>query len=272
MEDYLALLSQTDAYYAQILEFENQKADAGLGPSDATIDRILESCESYRIDPDQNFLTETFAARLASLEQEVPLTPEQKADLHSRHLSAIQGHFIPAYEAMIQGMTALKGRGINDGGLAGARDGKQYYEYLVKTGPGLSYTVPELKEALKARIQKDYEALGRILRETPAAGLENASFSLTDPQAILLDLQEQMKGLFPELSQCGYEVRQVPSCLEGSLSPAFYLTAPVDNRDQNVIYINGGSTDSRKDLYTTLAHEGFPGHLCLLYTSDAADE
>ena len=256
VEDYLDLLSQTDAYYAQILEFENQKADAGLGPSDATIDRILESCESYRIDPDQNFLTETFAARLASLEQEVPLTAEQKADLHSRHLSAIQGHFIPAYEAMIQGMTALKGRGINDGGLAGARDGKQYYEYLVKTGPGLSYTVPELKEALKARIQKDYEALGRILRETPAAGLENASFSLTDPQAILLDLQEQMKGLFPELSQCGYEFR-----LEASLSPAFYLTAPVDDRDQNVIYINGGSTDSRKDLYTTLAHEGFPGHL-----------
>lgn len=128
------------------------------------------------IDPDQNFLTETFAARLAALEQEVPLTAEQKADLHSRHLSAIQGHFIPAYEAMIQGMTVLKGRGINDGGLAGARDGKQYYEYLVKTGPGLSYTVPELKEALKARIRKDYEALGRILRETPAAGLENASF------------------------------------------------------------------------------------------------
>lgn len=60
-------------------------------------------------------------------------------------------------------MTVLKGRGINDGGLAGARDGKQYYEYLVKTGPGLSYTVPELKEALKARIRKDYEALGRIL-------------------------------------------------------------------------------------------------------------
>lgn len=115
VEDYLSLLSQTDAYYAQILEFENQKADAGLGPSDATIDRILESCESYRIDPDQNFLTETFAARLAALEQEVPLTPEQKADLHSRHLSAIQGHFIPAYESMIQGMTALKGRGINDG-------------------------------------------------------------------------------------------------------------------------------------------------------------
>lgn len=123
MEDYLALLSQTDAYYTQILEFENQKADAGLGP------RTLPSTGSWNpvratgSIPDQNFLTETFAARLAALEQEIPLTAEQKADLHSRHLSAIQGHFIPAYETMIQGMTALKGRGINDGGLAGAKDG-----------------------------------------------------------------------------------------------------------------------------------------------------
>ena len=51
VEDYLALLSRMDAYYGQILSFENQKADAGLGPSDASIDQILVSCESYRIDP-----------------------------------------------------------------------------------------------------------------------------------------------------------------------------------------------------------------------------
>lgn len=72
-----------------------------------------------------------------------------------------------------------------------------------------------------------------------------------------------MKGLFPELSQCGYEVRQVPSCLEGSLSPALLSDGScwTWTGTQNVIYINGGSTDSRKDLYTTLAHEGFPGHL-----------
>ena len=52
----------------------------------------------------------------------------------------------------------------------------------------------------------------------------------------------------------------VPKYLESSLSPAFYLTAPLDDLNQNVIYINNSSAGSSDDLYTTLAHEGFPGH------------
>jgi len=260
-EDYLALLSQIDTYYGQILEFENQKADAGLAPSDASIDRIVKSCESYRIDPENNFLTETFALRLSDLQKTAPLSEEQINDLNSRHIAAIREHFIPAYESLIAGMNALKGRGINDGGLSGLKDGKKYYEYLLKSGPGLSYTVEELKAALSARMEKDYNAISRILAENPAPEIQNAVFSLSDPEEILSDLKAQMTGQFPELSECGYEIRYVPSYLEDSLSPAFYLTAPVDNIDQNVIYINNGYSDSTDSLYTTLAHEGFPGHL-----------
>ena len=56
IEDYLTLLSQIDRYYAELLQFEQQKASAGLGPSDATIDAIIQSCESYLINPENNFL------------------------------------------------------------------------------------------------------------------------------------------------------------------------------------------------------------------------
>lgn len=261
VEDYLTLLAQIDTYYNQILEFENQKADAGLAPSDASIDEILKSCESYQIDPDDNFLTETFKIRMDSLEQSVPLTEDQKADFDSRHRAAIRDHFIPAYQSLTEGMAALKGRGINDGGLAGFKDGQKYYEYLLKSGPGLSYTIPELKSALSAQMKKDYDAVNRILSENPTLDVQNAAFSLTEPQAILSDLKKQMAESFPELSECGYEIRYVPGYLESSLSPAFYLTAPVDDVNQNVIYINNGYPDSTESLYTTLAHEGFPGHL-----------
>ena len=261
VEDYLSILSQIDGYYNQILEFENQKADAGLGPSDASIDEILKSCESYKIDPETNFLTETFADRLAALERTVPLTEAQKSDLDSRHKAAIRDHFIPAYETLIAGMTALKGRGINDGGLCGYKDGQKYYEYLLKSGPGLSYSVSELKSALSDRMRQDYEAIAQILSENPSLDYQNAAFTLTDPEAILSDLKAQMAGDFPALPDCGYEIRYVPKYLESSLSPAFYLTAPLDDTDQNVIYINNGYSDSTDSLYTTLAHEGFPGHL-----------
>lgn len=265
VEDYISLLSQIDRYYNEILTFENQKADAGLAPSDASIDAIIKSCESYLINPDSNFLTETFETRLASLESQTStsLTADQKADLTTRHNAAIREHFIPAYQSLIDGMLALKGRGINDGGLAGFRHGKEYYEYLLQCGPGLSYSIPELKAALNTRMKEDYEAIGQLFTQYPDLEnrVMNSSFSLTEPEEILEDLKTKMTTDFPELAECGYEIRYVPKYLEKSLSPAFYLTAPIDNTNQNVIYINNGYSDSTDSLYTTLAHEGFPGHL-----------
>lgn len=259
VEDYLTLLSQLDSYYGDILYFEEQKAAAGLGPSDASIERILESCQSYLIDPVNNFLTETFETRLNSLSTDISLSEQQKNNFRSRHLEVIKNSFLPAYRHLIDGLSGLKGRGINEGGLCGFRNGRRYYEYLLRSGPGLSYNIEELKAALSDRMQKDLETISSLSKKT---GLD-LSFRLTDPPAILSDLQTQMSGDFPVLSEASkkYEIRYVPAQLESTLSPAFYLTAPLDDPTKNVIYINNGSTSAKDELYPTLAHEGFPGHL-----------
>ena len=264
IEDYLTLLTQMDHYYNELLTFEQQKASAGLGPSDATIDAIIQSCESYLIDPEHNFLTETFVSRIADTEASgCILTPQQKTELATRHINAIRNHFIPAYQSLIQGLSSLKGSGLNEGGLANFKHGKAYYEYLLKHSSGLSYTVPELKSALATRLNQDLEAVQDLFVQCPdlEERLSTATISLTDPFEILEDLQQQMSQDFPSLENCSYEINYVPSHLEDTLSPAFYLTAPLDNTDLNVIYINKGSEDSTSNLYTTLAHEGFPGHL-----------
>ena len=50
------------------------------------------------------------------------------------------------------------------------------------------------------------------------------------------------------------------------MSPAFYLTPPIDDIQNNVIYINPKYVD--EEIYTTIAHEGYPGHLYqTVYTS-----
>lgn len=49
--------------------------------------------------------------------------------------------------------------------------------------------------------------------------------------------------------------------MEPHLSPAFYLIPSIDNTSENVIYINRAHTMESLNLYTTLAHEGYPGHL-----------
>lgn len=53
----------------------------------------------------------------------------------------------------------------------------------------------------------------------------------------------------------------VHKSMEDFLSPAFYLTPPLDTGSPNVIYINRANSHSNLELFTTLSHEGFPGHL-----------
>jgi uncharacterized protein (DUF885 family) len=109
----------------------------------------------------------------------------------------------------------------------------------------------------------DLLAMNTLLSNHSALGDEMYSyaFSLTEPNEILEDLKQQCEEKFPSIDGYVCNIKNVPQALEGILSPAFYLTVPIDRPQDNSIYINNGSTSSEKNLYSTLAHEGYPGHM-----------
>lgn len=109
----------------------------------------------------------------------------------------------------------------------------------------------------------DLKALGEIVQTHPELvdALDTYAFQYTKPDEILETLKGQISKDFPALPKCSYKVKYVPKALEGSLSPAFYLVPPLDRYQDNVIYINGGTRFQNEDLFPTLAHEGYPGHL-----------
>lgn len=261
VEDYLGLLSQIDEYYAQIMEFEKEKSDAGLFMCDKVLDEVLDSCEGYLLPPEQSFLTETFATRLNEVSG---LTEEEKNDYIARNEQVLREHFIPAYQLVSDGLDALRGTGINEEGLWRFTDGSRYYEYLVKSSTGTSYSsIDSLRKAIETQMDTDIIAISRLAQKNPGLmdQYDDYSFQLTDPNEILEDLQKQITADFPELPKCTYQIKYVPEALETSLSPAFYLTPPMDQFENNVIYINGNEKYENSDLYTVLAHEGYPGHL-----------
>ncbi|MBS6518818.1 MAG: DUF885 domain-containing protein [Clostridium sp.] len=261
VEDYLNLMSQIDSYYKSIAEFEKVRADAGLAPCDLVLNQIIQSCKDYMIRPENSFLNETFNSKLDSIED---LTPEEKEEYKKRHLTVMKEHFIPAYQMLAGELEKLKGRGSNSMGLCGYPDGKRYYEYLAASSTGTGYTVPELKQQVQVHMSEDLAQVTLLLQNHPELSEASASYSFaqTEPAAILDALKTQAVKDFPALPEADYTVHQVPKALEASLSPAFYLTAPIDCWQHNVIYINGGSEQtSAEALYTTLAHEGYPGHL-----------
>lgn len=261
VDHYLSLLSTIDDYYSQILEFEKQKSEAGLFMSDSAADHVLKSCEAYLIQPDHSFLSETFNTRIDALND---LTPEEKAAYKEKNLKVLEEHFVPAYKNLINGITALMGTGKNDKGLSWYPEGKKYFEYLVNSNTGTSYdSVDSLKKAIEKQITSDIKALGQITKENPKVldQLDTYSFNVTKPEDILESLKSQITKDFPELPKNQYTVKYVPKALESSLSPAFYLVPPIDRYEDNIIYINGNPRFQNDDLYTTLAHEGYPGHL-----------
>lgn len=88
-------------------------------------------------------MAETFASRLNRIDG---LTEQEKNDYISRNKAALNEHFVPAYESLIEGLKTLKGKGTNGGGLCHFPEGKRYYEYLVNAQTGTSYKdIPSLK-------------------------------------------------------------------------------------------------------------------------------
>lgn len=261
VEDYLQLLTGLDDYFKQILTLEQEKANQGLMITDDAIDRILDSCRPYLETGEGCVLAGTFLERLEGIEG---LTAAQKEDYISRHTDLISSAFVPAYQHLMDGMSQLKGTGTVEGGLSHYPKGKDYYRYLVYSSTATSCkNVDTLQKSIKKRINDDFKSAASLLKNQPELleQMSAASFSLTDPVEILDYLQDAIKEEYPEPICKDYTLHYVPKALEPVLSPAFYLTPPMDRSAANPIYINQGSASAQNQLFCTLAHEGYPGHL-----------
>ncbi len=267
IEDYFSLLAGLGDYFEQILIMEQEKAAKGLMFGDRTIDRILDSCRPYLEDGDACLLNGTFAERLKEMEESKgnsPLTDEERAAYEQRHRELITHAFIPAYQKLMDGLNGLKGTGRVEGGLCNYPDGKEFYRYLVYSSTHTSCkNVDTLRKTVSRQILEDFKEAAALMEDHPGLYEEMAgfSYSLSDPEEILACLQEKIRDDYPEPISRDYSLHYVPEALEPVLSPAFYLTPPMDLPDSNTIYINRGSYASQAQLFTTLAHEGYPGHL-----------
>lgn len=260
VEDYLTLLSQMDTYFAQILEFEKEKAEAGLFMSDYCCDKVIDSCEVFTSNPTDNFLISTFDSRLVSVEG---LTASEIEDFKTRNRKAVADHVIPAYQSMTVGLNQLMGCGRNSWGLCNYEKGRDYYSALVSYYTGCDDSVEELAEQIEQKRAADLEACTAILSETPSLLSESESVEVdfSDETAMVEHLESAICADFPQAPASSWEVVHVDPSLSEYLAPAFYITAPIDNYLTNRIYINNVGDRDSLYLFTTLAHEGFPGHL-----------
>jgi uncharacterized protein (DUF885 family) len=260
IKDYLGLLSQMDTYFLGILDYEQKKADAGLFMSDEACLKVIEGCEVFTEHPDDNFLIDTFSNRLNAMDG---LTDTQKKAYLKQHSKVLSDHVIPAYSQMIKGLTMLLGRGHNNWGLCNFPEGKAYYEAVVSADTGCDDSVEDLFSQIAKARREDLTFCQNLLEKNPklASQSPKPDAALKEENAMLSRLQKEILTDFPAPPQTEVEICHVDPALSEYLAPAFYITAPIDDISHNRIYINDAKNDTDIYYFTTLAHEGYPGHL-----------
>ena len=258
VKDYLLLLADVDRYFGELLEFERTKSERGLFMADFTADEVIKQCKDFVAHREDNFLIETFDSRI----DEMDLTDEQKAAYKEESRDKVLTEVIPAYEALARGIEELKGTGENEGGICNFEKGKLYYESIVRSDVGSDKSLKELIALIEERLGGLGYNIGYILYNNEAAldFVISPDFGSTDPEEILETLRYRITEIYPDSADTKNTLKSVHPSMEESLSPAFYMTLPIDDFSEPVIYINKGST-SDEGLFPTLAHEGYPGHL-----------
>lgn len=260
IEDYLELLPQVYDYFKEICSFEKDKSAAGLFMSDEVAESIIDQCREFIQDKENNYLITIFNERVSDYKK---LTKAEIKSYKAYNKDAVLHSVIPAYKLLIDTLTQLKGTGINKEGLSHYEKGKEYYEYLIKVNTGSSRTIPDIKNLLENSLSTNMNKLSSIITKNPGVydKIMSLNYSLTDPGKIIKYLKGAIKNDFPSCPDVNYSIKYVDKSLQDHLSPAMYLVPPLDSYDNNIIYINENPDYDLSQIFTTIAHEGYPGHL-----------
>lgn len=271
VENYLTLLSDMPRYAEELMQYQQEKKQAGLGISAEQAELAIEECETFLQAGEENILLRSFDDRIDGM---AGLTQAQKESYKQRNREAVQAYCMPAYQTMAEGLEKAKDEN-NDGSLAGMPEGRMVYKTLVRQYTMSQASPEEIQEELEEDEQTMMTEMRSLVWQDPASyqAWEQLDLGTEDPEKSVAWFREKMQADFPALSaDVPYTVSQVSPALEDTIqNPAFYMIPYLDKEmAENHIYINPKHMGD--SVLPTLAHEGFPGHLYQInYSRQAGD-
>ena len=259
-DQYFSLLKSIPAYFNSLISLEKFKKKKGTLPSATTIRHTIRQCQEFIDSSGTDAIEKSFEKSINSASF---FSASEKKERLEKHRKLLSHSLFPAYKNLIAELGKLLPFAPNDGALAAYTGGRAYYEYLVKEKTGTISSPDSLFQMLTKKLSESEQKLATLAATSPSSFLtcEKHTSKYEEPKSILTHLKKKIRTDFPALKKQTCHIRAVDSSLENFLSPAFYLTPPIDEPAANVIYINHAAKYRRQNLHATLAHEGYPGHL-----------
>lgn len=269
VKDYFTLLEKVPGYFEACLTFERTKSEKGLFMSKRSAEEVIRQCSEFIEHPAENMLIATFNDRIGEVEG---ISPEEAEEYRKDNYEIIMEQIIPSYEEMISAFEELKETSQNQLGLCYFPDGEDYYKYLLRTMVGTDKTPKQVIELLDEKMEetlKDYEDTAYSDYDAYLDYYNGAAlYENVEPRETIEYFAKAFSKDFPAAPEYDFKITPIHDSLKNSTSPAYYVTPPIDAATTNSIYVNPDEANS-DSLWSTLAHEGVPGHMyqCVYFNS-----
>lgn len=255
IDDYLATLASVPAYLDQCLENTKKQAAKGYFLTDAMLKATEDAIEKFVDKKDDNELIKIFDENIDAFDG---LSAEEKEAYKKKNREIVLNAYIPSYEKVAEELQKLKGSRKADYNVSSLDGGSEYYAALARYKTSIDADVETILDICTQYIEKSVDELYDIMQNHSEVTEETLDF---DSAEDVLSYLEGHLDAFPALDKVYYNVQYLDPSVANDSIVAYYLSPPVDDMRDNVIKINGDNVSDVLDLYTTLAHEGFPGHL-----------
>ena len=259
--NYFSFLDLIPETFKTYVDFEFEKAEKGYGMPDFVIDKVIDQCNEFINDANNHFLIATFEERIKNVDTRNIL----KDDLIKTNYEKITGPVIEGFKYIKNNLPKLYGKATNNLGQYHYDIGKEYYTYLFQNETGYDIEINDAINYMEEKLDENYTELKEIINNNPNIKdiISNNSLMMVSPSEQIEMYKTLINNHFPKLDfYPNINIKYVDKSMENHFSPAAYLSSPIDYLDEQFIYLNNAQINGDYNyLYSTLAHEGLPGHL-----------
>lgn len=269
VEDYLILLQDIDRYLDDAVEYTNKQAELGIALQDYSLDETLEYIDGFIAKVEDNELIVSFDNKIDLFDG---IDEVKKEEYKAQNKEIVIDEVIKAYSDLKDSLEDLRGKSRLDGDDAGAYEyDKGYGEMLVYLNASNNMELDELYDEIYDILVDELIDMLTIAEENPD-DYEDAIDFIYEPstnEILEMDFYDALDYLancisqdYPEIGNVNYEISLLDPSVANPNILAYYVEAPYDNPDHNVVRVNPTSLNTGTAFsFATLAHEGFPGHL-----------
>ena len=290
-EKYISRLNKFKTKFDQQMEGLRIREDKGIIPPIFIIEKCLESMYEFlgtkehslanqdTFDIERNILYQDFKTKVNALKS---LDESEKDDLLNAAVEAMKTSVFPSYQSFINYFENLKEKATMDAGAWKLPQGKEYYEFRLKSATTTNISPEEVYQLglqevnrIKGEIRAIYKQLGvqdttlsleegfnKAIRKHKDAYLykkDGESFSATvlnEYSRIIDTLKIKVDKVFDLKPKSDLEVKAAPQFME-AYSLAYY--------GGGIFYANLHGVDEKDSILritmkTKASHEGIPGH------------